>query len=162
MAVMLTQWSPVPWSGETVSRPPLPPPDEGAAPTPIYETLVREWSQAGRTVPGQARQGSGEAEEGGDRCSWPAGAPAPAPADAGGAYDAGLAGGYGSGYGDRYDGGGYGGGHSDGYDGGGQSGNSAEARSDEGPRAETEAAQGAPGAVDSAPRPPAWERVGIL
>lgn len=63
MAVMLTQWSPVPWSGETVSRLPLPPPSEGAAPTPIYESLLHEWSRAGRTVPGQARDGRAEPPE---------------------------------------------------------------------------------------------------
>ncbi len=63
MAVMLTQWSPVPWSGETVSRLPLPPPSEGAAPTPIYESLLHEWSRAGRTVPGQAWNGRAEPPE---------------------------------------------------------------------------------------------------
>ena len=60
---MLTQWSPVPWSGETVPRPALPPPAQTAAPTPIYETLLREWSLAGRTVPGQGRHGRSESAE---------------------------------------------------------------------------------------------------
>ncbi|THA25648.1 hypothetical protein E4198_13865 [Streptomyces sp. RKND-216] len=68
MAVMLTQWSPVPWSGETVPRPVLPPPAGASAPTPIYETLVREWSLAGRTVPGQGgRHGRTEPVETGGR-----------------------------------------------------------------------------------------------
>ncbi|MFR9676403.1 hypothetical protein [Streptomyces sp. TR02-1] len=77
MAVMLTQWSPVPWSGETVSRP-SPPPAEGTAPTPIYESLVREWARAGRAVPGGLRGDSGAsgmAEVG----RWPAEDRAPHP-----------------------------------------------------------------------------------
>lgn len=88
MAVMLTQWSPVPWSGETVPWPALPPPAETAAPTPIYETLVREWSLAGRTVPGQGRHGRSESAEPvgrwwrTDETRAPHGAPAPAHAPA--------------------------------------------------------------------------------
>lgn len=173
MAVMLTQWSPVPWSGETVPRPALPPPAEPAAPTPIYERLVREWSLAGRTVPRHGRHrrhgppGSGESAENAERGGR---ADQPRPPYEGGETYAGGSESYGRG--DSHPGSDAYGRHGSvpasvavsGY-GDGRTEGDAEGRRDTPPvqsAPRSSAAAREPSRADTSAKQPAWERVRVL